>query len=768
MPAPQNKCRGGKCTWKACPELHYCNVCFDHWPLPHYWPISEFRFHRGNNTVCNRCRAYDESPSEQRIDCPRQKRQTTLQNGCTGKNCPHLHKCITCARKAVNDKGNANWEFKPQRSQQCLDCLQGTLRRTPTKDITEKVYRIPLGLGRGRDLFAIVDMEEEAVANLMWTVDPSGQKVYVMRTENGIPVYLHKVLALKYGILSPDEGKEVQIDHINRNTLDNRRDNLRRCTISQNSLNRDTRPNARFGWVGIIENQYSGKFQFRTDIAIPKAFKLQVNSLNVPAAAWMAACGRFLIDLQFTHPRIMKLDELEQYWPSDTPYEMKAAKMLLFVWQTIACRMHAEGHPIPAGSGVLAVFDRIYPAMNPSEQVGYDRLVEKLRKLFHLLNITEKKMLLSDPRPLTDEDYWYIGESSPYIPIVESTEMAPCEENCRNYTCRKSHTCGDCKKVMERDAKMKPKPRDVYCKTCKDYRLRDRSPRLVDSVWCIRISDGQDVYFDEDDKAMIQARKWSAKPKSLGATYACRNGDDFGLSTVYMHHVIMLHHNKITRDDIRAGIQIDHINRNSLDNRKANLQSVTGKQNARNRKNKTQTQFQWSGVRAVFGLITYRGIIRTELPDETFVQILLGTFPTEAEAAWISSIAKMLTDINNFAYNYMNMIEAKEKLGLEAAKRLLGQCLEYMCASVHRIRKSGQEMDLDTLLPHLKLVLDADSDITNLHAEGKWRLEALRALFQKAAITRESLANMLLEEATVVSSLTLEEDVSDESDDEDE
>ena len=55
-------------------------------------------------------------------------------------------------------------------------------------------------------------------------------KTYVMRKENGKTVYLHRF------IMGTPKG--MVTDHINGNTLDNRRKNLRVCTKSENNRNR--------------------------------------------------------------------------------------------------------------------------------------------------------------------------------------------------------------------------------------------------------------------------------------------------------------------------------------------------------------------------------------------------------------------------------------------------------------------------------------------------------------------------------------------------
>jgi hypothetical protein len=52
-------------------------------------------------------------------------------------------------------------------------------------------------------------------------------------------------------ILGLGQGDKRQIDHINGNKLDNRKENLRICTISQNTMNRPIQKNNTSGFKGV-------------------------------------------------------------------------------------------------------------------------------------------------------------------------------------------------------------------------------------------------------------------------------------------------------------------------------------------------------------------------------------------------------------------------------------------------------------------------------------------------------------------------------------
>ena len=65
-------------------------------------------------------------------------------------------------------------------------------------------------------------------------------------------------------IMGEPNGKDV--DHINRNPLDNRRENLRICTHQQNQYNRTKQSNNTSGFKGVSFNKEKQKFEARIGI----------------------------------------------------------------------------------------------------------------------------------------------------------------------------------------------------------------------------------------------------------------------------------------------------------------------------------------------------------------------------------------------------------------------------------------------------------------------------------------------------------------------
>lgn len=101
------------------------------------------------------------------------------------------------------------------------------------------MMRIPLTKGK----FAKVSDEDYTfLMNWKWYHVRMKDKEYAYRKEKGRSVPMHREL------LKAQKGKVV--DHINHNGLDNRRENLRVCTYSQNLMNmRKTRGSSKYKGV---------------------------------------------------------------------------------------------------------------------------------------------------------------------------------------------------------------------------------------------------------------------------------------------------------------------------------------------------------------------------------------------------------------------------------------------------------------------------------------------------------------------------------------
>ena len=99
--------------------------------------------------------------------------------------------------------------------------------------------------------FALVDDRDfDWLSHWKWYAQKHGNSFYTVRNAwvgiKKTTIQMHRV------ILNASEGTEV--DHINHDTLDNRRENLRVCTRSQNNMNRGVYSNNELGVKGVSHN----------------------------------------------------------------------------------------------------------------------------------------------------------------------------------------------------------------------------------------------------------------------------------------------------------------------------------------------------------------------------------------------------------------------------------------------------------------------------------------------------------------------------------
>lgn len=101
----------------------------------------------------------------------------------------------------------------------------------------------------GADRPAIVDNCWAHLARYRWRLDRAG---YVCRKAKGQRIYLHHV------VMPGDRYPEFVRDHISRDKLDNRGENLRWLTLAENVQNRDACPKNPTGQRGVMKigNRY--------------------------------------------------------------------------------------------------------------------------------------------------------------------------------------------------------------------------------------------------------------------------------------------------------------------------------------------------------------------------------------------------------------------------------------------------------------------------------------------------------------------------------
>lgn len=93
---------------------------------------------------------------------------------------------------------------------------------------------------------------EKDFNNLNWTITKNRNKFYVQKRVNGKNIYLHRY------IMNCPKGKYV--DHINHNTLDNRKQNLRITNNADNLRNGEIRVNNKTGVKGVYFDNKRNKY----------------------------------------------------------------------------------------------------------------------------------------------------------------------------------------------------------------------------------------------------------------------------------------------------------------------------------------------------------------------------------------------------------------------------------------------------------------------------------------------------------------------------
>lgn len=113
--------------------------------------------------------------------------------------------------------------------------------------------------------YALIDDEEyEKVKNFSWyAAKMRNGRYYVQCSKNSS----HKALKLHRVIMNCNNSK-IKIDHINRNPLDNRKNNLRFCTNSQNGQNVNKSKRNTSGFKGVYFR--SDRNKWRSYITVDK------------------------------------------------------------------------------------------------------------------------------------------------------------------------------------------------------------------------------------------------------------------------------------------------------------------------------------------------------------------------------------------------------------------------------------------------------------------------------------------------------------------
>ena len=126
----------------------------------------------------------------------------------------------------------------------------------------------------------------------------------------------------------------------------------------------------------------------------------------------------------------------------------------------------------------------------------------------------------------------------------------------------------------------------------------------------IALTSGEVAFVDDEDLSMASQYRWSPSRVNGVTRYAMTGLRDANGArrTLYMHQLIA---------DAPKGLEVDHINRNKLDNRKENLRVVSHSVNTHNRKdnagvNKPAGRNKWKAIIYVNNERHYLGSFDTE------------------------------------------------------------------------------------------------------------------------------------------------------------
>lgn len=108
--------------------------------------------------------------------------------------------------------------------------------------------------------YALVDDSDfEFLNQWKWYLSDSGYAIRTKYVRLGLNKYTSKNIRMHRLINNTPEG--VSTDHINRNRLDNKRENLRNVTKSQNAINSKIKENNKSGITGVYWDKFTKKWR---------------------------------------------------------------------------------------------------------------------------------------------------------------------------------------------------------------------------------------------------------------------------------------------------------------------------------------------------------------------------------------------------------------------------------------------------------------------------------------------------------------------------
>jgi hypothetical protein len=172
--------------------------------------------------------------------------------------------------------------------------------------------------------------------NRPWFARVSRDSIYAARDEtyskkNRKRVYLHR------WIMGLPPGRTPVVDHINRDTLDNRRENLRLVTTSENNRNSGLSISNTSGFIGVAVVNDSGNWR-----AYASSNNKQIN-IGVWPTKELAAVGRDLFVKERFPTSVLNFPDGK--FPH-TPEEVESSKIARPINETPGIRFKANGYEV--------------------------------------------------------------------------------------------------------------------------------------------------------------------------------------------------------------------------------------------------------------------------------------------------------------------------------------------------------------------------------------------------------------------------------------
>lgn len=167
-----------------------------------------------------------------------------------GKNVPKW----LCKCDCGNYKNILGHSLKSGKTTSCGCKRRGKYSEQMSQNNIYDIDNFEYGVLYIKDKIIKFDIEDyELIKDYSWSVRKTQKGYYFVRgSNNGHTVMLSRL------IMNCEKG--LQVDHINHDSFDNRKSNLRIVTVSQNNMNKDVRADNTSGYTGVGLLKTSGKY----------------------------------------------------------------------------------------------------------------------------------------------------------------------------------------------------------------------------------------------------------------------------------------------------------------------------------------------------------------------------------------------------------------------------------------------------------------------------------------------------------------------------